>query len=319
MKLYTLENNNLRLTFLTTGASIYAFEVKALNNRNVVLSTKDLAMYKSAANAYFGATVGPVAGRLKEGKFSIDGKLYKTEQNEKITNTLHGGYSSFAFCEFSVIVESSSQIVFEYTSDEDAGGFPGLLTIRVIYTLEDDGLEVKYIASGTKDTIINITNHSYFNLDGHGHILDHEVNMDASGVYELDDKQINIRRLKLKANHPLNFKKGKKLRDIILHPEVNLLPTMGIDHLFVVNDGHLSFETKDLRLKVAADYPGYQLYSTNFPPEVELVDGTAVNLYHALAIEPVDLVTSEDYEYKNLILRKDEVYEKTIKYTIELL
>lgn len=318
MKLYTLENILLRITFLTTGASIYMFEIKPLANRNIVLTTKDLSKYKSPENAYFGATVGPVAGRLKDGKFVLDGNEFKTQQNEKVTNTLHGGFTSFAFQEFSVVVESSTQLVFEYTSDENAGGFPGLLTLRVIYTLLENGLEVNYFASCTQDTLINITNHSYFNLDGSESVLEHELILNAPAVYELDDKQINFRPLKLKGSSPLTLKKGKKIRDVVLHPEVNKLPTMGLDHLYVVPDGRLVLENSDLRLTIDATYEGYQIYSTNFPPDVTLVDDSRVNLYRGLALEPVDIVSSDSYEYENLVLRNGETYEKTIKYEIEL-
>lgn len=319
MKLFTLENTFLRVTFLTTGASIYSFEVKPLQNRNIVLTTKDIKHYETAKNGYFGATVGPVAGRLKDGKFMLDGNTYKTEQNEKETNTLHGGFSSFAFKEFNVVVEGDNQIVFEYMTSEDEGGFPGMMTLRVIYTLNDDGLEVNYQASATKDTIINITNHSYFNLDGHGTILDHKLMMDVESYYELDNKQINIKPLKIKRGSLFDVRRPKALKDIVLDPEINILPTMGLDHLFVVSDGVLVLETSDLRLKVSADYEGYQLYSTNFPPEFTLLDDTKVNLHRGLAIEPVGLVTSLSHEYKNLELEAQEVYEKTIKYEVILL
>lgn len=319
MKLYALENDFLRVTFLTTGATLYSLEVKPLNNRNIVLTTKDIKHYETPLNGYFGATVGPVAGRLKDGKFTVNGKTFKTEQNEKETNTLHGGFSSFAFKEFNVAVVGESQIVFEYMTSEDEGGFPGIMSLRVIYTLLEYGLEVNYRASCTKDTIINITNHSYFNLDGQGTILDHTLSAFVEASYELDNKQINIKSLKAKRGSIFDLRRPKKLKEIVLHPNINTFPTMGLDHLLVVPDGELVFETSDLRLKVNADYEGYQLYSTNFPHEFTLLDDTKVNLHRGLAIEPVALVTSETHEYKNLELKAQDSYEKTIVYEITLL
>lgn len=319
MELYKLENDFLRVTFLTTGATIYTFEVKPLNYRNIVLSTKDISHYKTPDNGYFGASVGPVAGRLKEGKFLLNGVTYHTEQNEKVTNTLHGGFHSFAFKEFNVLVETNDQLVFEYNTAEDEGGFPGMMSLRVIYTLKENGLELNYQARCTKDTIINITNHSYFNLDGGGNILDHTLKMNATAVYELDEKQINIKPIKVKRNSVFNVRNDRKLKDIVLNEEVNKAPTMGLDHLFMVSDGVLTLTTKDLTLVVSSNYPGFQLYSTNFPPKFPLINNEPVNLYHGLAIEPVALVTSNTFEYKNLELKALDTYEKTITYEVIIL
>ena len=318
MKKYILENAFIRLTLLGLGATIYKMEIKPLGNRNVVLSTKDLANYYSSDNGYYGATIGRVAGRIGNAKFTLDGVTYLVGQNEKVTNSLHGGFSSFAFKDFTVVKEAADEIVFKYKSVDGEGGYPGSVTLFVTYKLSDEGFTLKYEATTTKKTLLNITNHSYFNLDGMGTIREHVLKADAHATYSHDEKQLNDTRVVITADHPFAISAGKKLEDIILHKRVNVPPTAGLDHLLEIS-GPLVLKGRDLALEVCSNYPAVQLYSTNFPSKFVLVSDEKVNRYHALAIEPVDIVKAVGTAYPNLEIAPDKPYERYITYKFRLL
>lgn len=320
MKLYVLENDLLKVTFLDVGASIYSFSVKALDNRNIVLTTKDKNIYKEPPkNAYFGATVGRVGGRIANGEFIIDGKKYQAAQNEKVTNSLHGGFESYAAKLFEVVEEKEDYITFRYVSRDGEGGYPGELELYVKYTLLDNCLALDYEARTTKKTLVNIINHSYFNLNGKGDILKHKVSADVEAVFALDDKQINLLPLKVRKGDTFDLSTGKKLEKMVFAKEVNVPPMDEIDHLLVTPKRKLTLEGEDLRLIVLSDYPAVQIYSTNYPPEVTLLEGTKVIKYGGLAIEPADIVCGQNGEFKNLELCPGEVYKRRIKYIVELL
>lgn len=318
MKLYPLENEHFMVELLDVGASLYAFRLKAKENRNIVLNTADLANYRGPENAYFGASVGPVAGRIPNGKLVIDGKRYQLDRNEKGSNTLHGGHASFAFKTFNVISHHHNEIIFRLLTQENEGGFPGVLRVDVTYRLQADTLEVSYDVIPSKKSILNVTNHSYFNLDGEGTILDHQLKVLASDYYILDDLQINRRPQKIKPGTLFDFKKPKALKEVVLNPKINTPPTMGLDHLLFVPDGALILEGRDAILTVHSDAPAFQLYSTNFPPLLKGENGKDIALYQGLAIEPVSVVAGTTGKYPHLEVRPGETYKRIISYQIRM-
>lgn len=317
MKIHLLQNAFLRLSILDLGATIYALEIKPKNDRNVVLTTQDPAKYYETNNGYLGATVGRVAGRIGGGIFSLNGKDYALDQNEKVTNSLHGGNDGFAFKKFLLEKESDDELVFSYESSDGEGGYPGTLKLYVTYTLTKTDFSVKYDATSDDDTLINITNHSYFNLDGSTSILEHVLKGAVTGYYEHDEKQLN------KTYHPVtkgsvfSLNEGKPLKEIIFDSFVSRLPAGGLDHLLVTR-GPLTFSGEDLTLTVTSNYPAVQLYSTNFPTPYLLLNSNHIFKHHALAIEPVDIVSSNDKTYPNLILKAGEGYHRHINYEFSL-
>ncbi len=320
MKLYNLENDFVKISLLDVGASVYSFHVKPRAKRNIVLSTKDLSVYKDPpANAYLGATVGRVGGRIDHGKFIIDGKKYQAAQNEKVTNSLHGGFEGFSYKTFDVVKETKDALTFRYISKDGEGGYPGTVELFVKYTLLKNGLKLEYEARTTQKTLLNIINHSYFNLDGKGTILDHTLAANVTETYALDDKQIYLYPVPIKDGDSFDIRQPKPLAKIIFAPDVNIPPMAGIDNVIVVPDGKLTLTTKDLRLKVTSNYPAIQIYSMNYPIEPLLLDGSKVVKYHGFAIEPTDLVVSKNGVYKNLELDPKDVYKRSVKYEIELL
>jgi aldose 1-epimerase len=317
MKTFTIENNDLKITLLDVGATLYSFVIKNKNNRNIVLSTKNLSRYKNDKNGYFGATVGQVAGRIPHGHFKIDDVDYYLTPNEKVTNVLHGGNGSFAFKTFDVLRKSDTKIVFKLNVDEEQNEFPGALTLLVMYEVVGNELRLTYEATSTKKTIINITNHSYFNLNGLGNILDHNLQMNVVSYYKLNNLQINLFEVPIEDNSLFDFRRGKILKEVVKDKSIYHAPTMGIDHLFVVNDGTLNLSTNDLLLTITSDAPAFQIYSTNYPSHFKLLNGERVKMFQGLAIEPVEIVSSTNIHYPNLELLSNEKYTRVISYKVE--
>lgn len=317
MQIYTLENDFLRVQFLNYGATIYTFEIKPKNNRNIVLSLADPRDYLKMPSSYYGATVGRVAGRIGEGYFKINGKTYHIDQNEKETNSLHGGFASFAFQKFHVTKSSTTELVFEYFSPNGEAGYPGEVKLTVTYMLKADGLKLTYFAAVSEETILNITNHSYFNLDGTGTIRNHTLTGNATHYYKHDAKQLNETLVLNDSDSPFYIQERKKLVDIIMHPLVNQPPACGFDHLLLI-DSPLLFSTNDLTLEVSSNYPAIQMYSTNFPDDRLLINHERPLLHHALAIEPVDILSKADTQYLNLLVTKQKPYKRTIEYTVKI-
>lgn len=317
MKNYTIENDNLKITLLDVGATLYSFVIKNKNNRNIVLSTKNLSRYKNDKNGYFGATVGQVAGRIPNGYFKIDENDYHITPNEKVTNVLHGGNGSFAFKTFDVLSKTDTEIVFRLKVNEEENEFPGALTLLVTYEVIDNELRLTYEATSTKKTIINITNHSYFNINGTGDILDHNLQMNVVSYYKLDNLQINLFDVPIENHSLFDFRRGKSLKKVVKDKSIYKAPTMGIDHLFVVNNGTLRFSTNDLSLTIKSDAPAFQIYSTNYPNHFKLLNGERVKKFQGLAIEPVEIVCSPKLHYPNLELKPNEKYRREISYKVE--
>lgn len=309
---FVLENEHIAVTFLDIGASIYSFIYKAFQH-NIVLTSRLLEDYTTAKGGYFGATIGRVAGRIGAGRFWLENKEYTLEVNEKETNSLHGGFASFAFKAFTIEEYSKSKIVFKYISPAGEAGSPGEVVLFVTYTLAQNSLCVHYRATTSAPTLLNITNHSYFNLNGAGLILDHLVKAEVGQYYEHDADQLNVVAHNA-FNSPFDFRKGTLLKDVIFASEVASPPACGLDHLLVLRDGKFLLSGADLELEVQSNYAALQLYSTNFPADTLLTSGHQPSQYAALAIEPVDKVIKG--EEAALVLRQEEEYSRTITYTL---
>ncbi len=318
MKIYTLENDFIRAEFLSLGATILSLTIKPLA-RNVVLTNADLAIYQKRDASYYGATVGPVAGRIKNARYKINDKEVELAANERGKHTLHGGAWGFSFQEFRVELFSSTKIIFAYHHHENIDRFNGEYDVKVIYTLEKSGLSIEYIVDPKEDVLLNITNHSYFNLAGEGDILAHEIRAQTIGYYAFDAELINTNLVPLESGDVLNLSKVKKLGEIIFDPSIYNAPSMGIDHLYLLSEGRVYLKTKDLSLEVVTNYSAVQLYTTNYPSPYPLKEHGAVNIHRAIAIEPVDPVCGKDDEYKEIQRAANQEYKRKITYLFTIL
>src|SRR6266496_2742013 len=210
--IYTLKSVAIEARIITYGGIVQSLKVpdKSGKSADVVLGFDSIDGYTGGPKpnpAYFGAIIGRYGNRIAEGKFKLDGKSYSVPQNDG-TNALHGGTKGF-----DKVVWKGKEIPhgveLTYTSPDGDQGFPGNLTTTVRYTLQGKDFIIKDSATTDKDTVLNLTNHSYFNLAGQGSsdILKHEVKINASRYTPVDDKLIPTTELAPVDGAPFDFRK----------------------------------------------------------------------------------------------------------------
>jgi len=284
---YTLRNSQgMQATVITYGATLQSLLVPDKHGKaeDVVLGFDDLDGYQKGT-AFFGATIGRFGNRLADGKFSLDGKSYQVPLNDK-TNALHGGPKGFdkqIWKAEEVKVKGSVGVKLTYVSVDGEMGFPGTLKTEVTYSLNDKNeLRIQYHATTDKPTVLNLTNHSYFNLAGagNGDILDQVAVVHASRYTPVNEKLIPTGELAAVAGTPMDFLKpvafGKRIREDNAQLKFAEPTQGGYDHNWVLDTkGKLANLAADVvdtksgrRLQLFTTEPGVQLYTGNF------LDGT---------------------------------------------
>jgi len=276
--LYALSDGKVEVRIMTYGGIIVSLRTPDRNGKldDVVLGFDSVDQYIAKNTPYFGALVGRYGNRIAHGSFQLDGKTYSTPKNNG-DNTLHGGIRGF-----DKVVWAGKQIAdgveLTYVSKDGEEGFPGTLTATVRYTLKGSALRIEYSASTDKDTVLNLTNHSYFDLagQGRGDILGHVVKIDAERMTPVDAGLIPTGELKAVAGTPFDFRRPHAVGERIDVNDEQLRLGGGYDHNFVLDhaSGVLAeaaevYEPSTGRvLQVLTDQPGVQLYTGNF------LDGT---------------------------------------------
>jgi len=275
---YTLKNlNGIEVSIINYGGIITS--IKAPNKKgvleNIVLGYDSLAQYIETS-PYFGAIVGRYGNRIANGQFSLDGKAYSLAKNNG-PNSLHGGLKGFdkvVWNATTVSNDDSVSLVLSYLSKDMEEGFPGNLETTVRYTLNSDNkLDIVYEATTDKKTIVNLTNHSYFNLSGNikNDILDHQLQIDADSLVPVDEFMIPTGDIAMIENTPFDFRMFKAIGDDIDADNEQLKLGSGYDHCWVLNNQNEGFrliatvyhESSGRELEVFSDEPGVQLYTGN--------------------------------------------------------
>jgi aldose 1-epimerase len=274
VKLFTLKNKNgVTVKIMTHGATMTELQAPDKNGQftNVVLGADNLEQYLKGFPAA-AAVIGRYANRIARGRFILDGTEYKLATNNG-KNHLHGGPTGFAHRVWTgqALPEQEGQaaVAFTYNSKDGEEGYPGNMTVKVTYTLTDaNELRLDYEARSDKATVVNLTNHAYFNLAGHGNILDHELWLDADRYTLADDELIPTGEIASVKGTPLDFTKPTPIgaRTEQLKPKLT-----GYDHNFVLNGGGksltLAARAKDPKsgrvIEMRTTEPGMQLYIGN--------------------------------------------------------
>lgn len=281
---YILENNNgMKVEFLDFGAVIQSLYVPDRNGKfdDVVLGFDDIKGYEVNGSG-LGAFIGRHANRIAKGKFAIGEKEYALEQNDR-GNNLHGGAPGFnrVMYEAETFEEEGSQSVeFSRLSPDMEQGFPGNLDVTVTYTLTDENeLLIEYLAVSDKDTVCNLTNHSYFNLSGHasGSAMGHQVMINAKKFTPTDDTMIPTGECVEVAGTPMDFNEMKTVERDINVDYKPLIQGSGYDHNYVLDISGdeiekvaEAYDEKSGRvMEVFTNLPGMQFYSANFLNEQE--------------------------------------------------
>ena len=277
-EVYTLKNSDLEVQITNYGARIVSLMSKDRNGKmaDVVLGYKSVDGYINEAQkdkkTYFGAVVGRYGNRIRAGKFMLDGHSYQIPQNNN-GNALHGGPHGFDE-KLWTAKELPAGVEMTLLSKDGEMGFPGDLTVHVRYTLVGSALHINYSATTDKPTVVNVTNHSYFNLggDGSGTILDDVLMLNAAKYTPVDAGLIPVGGPKPVAGTPFDFTKPTPIGRRIHDNDEQLKIAGGYDHNFVLNGPNgtmkvaakLSDPKTGRVLTVSTTEPGVQFYSGNF-------------------------------------------------------
>ncbi len=284
--IYTLQNaHKMQARVMNYGGILVSLLVPDKNGQldDVVLGNDSFATYEKNNSPYFGALVGRYGNRIGKGKFTLNGKEYSLALNNG-PNTLHGGLKGFDKVVWTVNEKESTpgrSLVLTYLSKDGEEGYPGNLSVKVVYTLTDnDELKIEYSATTDKPTVLNLTHHSYFNLKGagRGDILDHELMINGDKFTPVDSTLIPTGELRPIRGTPFDFTKATAIGARISADDEQLRYGRGYDHNFVLNrKGHgLSLaarvyeNTTGRAMDVLTTEPGVQFYSGNF------LDGTNI-------------------------------------------
>lgn len=278
VELYKLSDKDLQVQITTYGARVVSIDAPDRNGKmaDVVLGYDSLAAYEKDTSTYFGAIVGRYGNRIAKGTFRLNGKIYHVPVNDK-GNALHGGPAGFSGKVWTAAVVPNG-VEMTLVSPNGDMGFPGKLTVHVRYTVQGPSLAINYSATTTKPTVLNLTNHSYFNLsgEGSGNILNEELMIPADRYTPVNTTQIPTGQLAPVKGTPFDFLKPIAIGARIHEPNEQLTIGGGYDHNFVLNGSgsglHLAAEVYDpvsgRTLTVTTTEPGVQFYSGNF------LDGT---------------------------------------------
>jgi aldose 1-epimerase len=274
-KLYILENKNgVKVAFTNLGGRIVGLWVPDKNGKltDVVVGFGNVKDYLSSTEPYFGATIGRYGNRIAKGKFKLDGKTYTLPINNGV-NTLHGGKKGFQNVVWDAEQPNQSTLVLKYNSVDGEEGFPGNLKVKVTYSLNDKNeLNMDYTAETDKKTVVNLTNHAFFNLNGEGSgsILNHLLEIKSDGYTPVDSTLIPIGKIDAVANTPFDFNTATAIGKRINDTNEQLKFGAGYDHNFVLKGKgmrHVATLTGDktgIVMEIDTEEPGLQFYSGNF-------------------------------------------------------
>lgn len=280
VKLYTLTNGKLKAALTNYGARLVNLQVpdKAGNLTDVILGYDSAAEYKANASNFYGAIVGRYGNRIGDATFTLQGVKYELEKNDG-KNSLHGGTHGVYNQVWDVANSSDSSITFTYLSPDGEAGYPGEVKMQVTYTLSHTGgLVMEYQANTNKETVLNLTNHAYFNLSGAGSatILDHELQIDAEAITEVDDTLIPTGKSIQIAGTPFDFRKAFAIGDRIEADNEQLKIGKGYDHNFELSTARgfrkvasVYAPKTGIEMQVFTTEPGLQFYSGNFMSDTD--------------------------------------------------
>ncbi|WP_236262797.1 aldose epimerase family protein [Aggregatimonas sangjinii] len=280
--LYTLKNDNgVEITFTDYGQHLVALYLpdKNGNFEDVVLGFDTIDAYINGGGAYMGSVIGRYGNRIAEGKFTLDGTEYTLAQNNN-GNHLHGGIKGFHAVVWDANQLSNSEIEFERTSPDMEEGYPGNLKVKVTYTLSDENeLNIKYTATTDKTTVLNLTHHSFFNLEGEGNgtVDNHEMRINADAFTPVDAGLIPTGEIKKVAGTPFDFRQMKSIARDIESGDEQLLFAKGYDHNFVLNQGPTDENGLVLAAEVVAPKSGRTLQVYTNEPAIQFYGGNFLN------------------------------------------
>ncbi|KAG4076958.1 hypothetical protein HA402_015945 [Bradysia odoriphaga] len=274
---FTFSNlNGVTVQVITYGATITTVNIPDRNGvfADIALGFDNMNGYLTSTNPYFGATIGRVCNRIGQAKFSLNGSEYRLAKNNG-ENTLHGGFIGFDKFNWSAFIDGD-KVIMSHVSDDGYEGYPGTVLSSVTFQLtEDNDFKVSFIATTSKPTPINLTNHSYFNLAGHGagyrELYNHFVAINADKFTVTDAASIPTGEIRNVSGTPFDLRVRQNLGKALAN-----LPEVGFDDNYCVAKGTeqkltfvagVSHEPSGRTMEIYSDQPGVQFYTGNFIPD----------------------------------------------------
>ena len=315
--------NGMEVSLLNLGAAIVSVSVPGPDG-----TREDLVLGYGKAEDYledrlfFGSTPGRFANRIGGARFSLDGTEYALTANEG-KNQLHGGEAGFGKQIWETEREGG-RVVFTYKSPDGENGYPGNLTATAAYSLNDENeLVIEYTAESDADTVVNLTNHAYFNLGGGtGTILDHLLSIGAGSFIVTDGENIPTGEIRKTEGSHFDFSEPKRIGDVVSSDEEAVTLFGGIDSCFAVSGeglrgaAALRDPASGRALEVLTDLPGIQAYTGQGIPEgTQGRDGLAYGPYSGICLEAQHFPDAPNQPgFPSATLRKGEVFKATIVY-----
>jgi aldose 1-epimerase len=330
VELYTLKNTNGAVAkIMTYGGIVQSLEVPDKDGKlvDVVLGYDQLDDYVTN-NPYFGALIGRYGNRIGGGKFTLNGTTYTLATNNG-PNHLHGGVKGFDKVIWSakpMCTQDGPALELTYRSPDMEEGYPGNLEVTAVYALTDaNELKVTFTARTDKDTVCNLTHHSYFNLSGGGTILDHLCYINADKTTPVDSGLITTGEIKPVDGTPFDFRKPTAIGDRINDPDVVLQYGPGYDHNWVVNQkqpGELTLQARvtspktGITMEVLSDEPCLQFYAGNFlDGTIKGKGGVVYQKRTGLCLEPQHAPDSPNKpNWPSVVLKPGQTFHNTIIY-----
>lgn len=325
VKAYTMEKDGITAEIITYGGAVRSLIVPDKNGMktDVVLGYADLDSYVKNSGC-LGALIGRVGNRIEKGTFKINGKVYHVGINNN-GNSLHGGIIGFNKKVWDSETVGEKLILSVFSPDGEEG-YPGNLEVIVTYSIENNGLKIEYEAKSDKDTLVNLTNHSYFNLsgEGSGSCLNTVLSINADKITPVDEFMIPHNEFMDVSNTPFDFRTAKEIGKDIDKDHPIIKNCCGYDTNYVLNGkGYRKFATAyspvtGIKMEAFTDQKGVQLYTANF---LECVKGKGgiYNKRDGFCLETQNFPNAINCpDYPDSVLKKDKLYKTTTEFRFSI-
>lgn len=324
-----INDNGFELSLTDLGARIVSLKVPTSTGKREIVLGFDSANEYLEKDSFIGASIGRVAGRIKDGKFNINDQSYQVQINEG-TNTLHGGTPGFDTKKWTYKIsenENEIAVIFHLDSPEGEHGFPGNMSIDVKYLLNNDNIwHLETTAKTDKDTLYNPTNHVYFNVMGDvtETIDDNLLQVDSDKFAPLEPDSIPTGKKMSVDGTPYDFRQAKTLHDVFISDFAQKNQVNGIDHPFFLNNPAVGKESaklvspdKEVSVSVSTDATSLVIFTANFGEVTPIMHGKKLANHAAITFETQSAPGSEQFpEFGDIVLRVGDTYKTVTEFKL---
>lgn len=320
IRTYEMENEFLRVIVTSYGVTLMEIDMKESDGTatNVILGYETVEDYQAKSGTYFGALVGRVCNRLAKGEFTLNGKNYSCAINNG-PNSLHGGLEGFSYKNFDSKIEGD-RLIFTYLSKDGEEGYPGNLELTCTLSFNQNELNIAYDAKSDADTLLNLTQHTYFNLNGmESDATKHLMKINALRHGLVDADGLCTGKFREVEGTPLDYRDFAPIEQGLDLNDWNVKNAFGIDHHFVLEEGAPALVLLDpdskRKVEVETTLPGVQVYAGNYIDTCAGRNGQTYGPRYGIAVEPQMLPDSiHNQEHPDVILKADTPWHHEILY-----